>query len=133
METPAPMSTDLKLKNITNIPKTPTKRLDFVFKNENGDFDFDNPIPFSHAETLNTYDFFVLFARNSGVSLASLHILTVSLAFGNQQSFVVERYGEKAKWERTRSRLEAMFVREKKKSPTLNIFELWVEIPNKDD
>ena len=51
-------------------------------------------------------------------------------AFGHQQSFVVERFGEGmgSKWEKVKGRLKTMWMQQIKREPENDDFEIWVEV-----
>lgn len=124
------LSSDTRLSSInpaTSNEESPPKILSFIFENSSEDYDYEHPIPFNATEGWNLAQFFDCYARKSGKAVGSLSKLKISIAFGNQQTFVVERYAEARKWQVVKDRLESLYEKEIKRKPKKIIFDIWVE------
>jgi len=107
-----------------------SKTLDVIFQLPTKDLDFDSPVPFPSLEKISISQFFHLFAEKTKAKLEELERVTMTPAFGHQQSFVVERFGDAAagKWEKARARLRTMWIQQTKREPEKDDFEVWVEV-----
>jgi hypothetical protein len=84
-----------------------------IFQTRDNDLDFENPVSFADFSNWSLAQFFEFHAQNSKTPLASLTNLNVSVAVGNHQNFVVERYGEKPGRQINKDRFESLLKKSK--------------------